>query len=245
MKRSSCAATAGALAAAITAAPAAAGPPYVTDDPIPTELGRWEVYGFVSGAHTPGVTGGEGGLDINYGAAKDLQLTLVVPLAYEHADRMRAGFGVVEAAAKLQLLHQDGAGLDLTVFPRVFLPTARARFGPRNANLLLPLWAQKDFGPWSVFGGGGYQLNPGRSNRNFWTEGLAVTRAVGERLSLGAEVFHHSADAVDAHAFTGVNVGVTYRLTPQWSLLASGGPGVQNAAEEGRSQFYLALKADF
>ena len=38
-----------ALALASLAFPAAAGPPYLTDDPVPTDLGRWEIYGFASG----------------------------------------------------------------------------------------------------------------------------------------------------------------------------------------------------
>src|SRR3954447_24291220 len=67
------------------ATPAAAGPPFVTDDPVPTEPGHWEIYGFVSGAHLNGETNGDGGLDINYGAAPDLQLTLALPVAYERS----------------------------------------------------------------------------------------------------------------------------------------------------------------
>ena len=43
----------------------------------------------------------------------------------------------------------------------------------------------------------------------------------------------------------GIALGVDYRLTPHWSLLASGGPGLKNAAAEGRWDFYLALKADY
>jgi hypothetical protein len=96
-----------------------------------------------------------------------------------------------------------------------------------------------------VFGGGGYQLNPGAGQRDFWTGGIAVNRAVTDRLSLGGEVYHHSADAIGARDFTGLNIGVSYKLAPHWSLLASGGPGIQNAAEEGRYAYYVALKADY
>ena len=45
--------------------------------------------------------------------------------------------------------------------------------------------------------------------------------------------------------FAGINLGADYRLTRHWSLLASGGPGVWNAHDEGRWDFYLALKADY
>jgi hypothetical protein len=233
--------------AATAAFPAAAGPPYVTDDPQPTDLGHWEIYNFANGSHVPDRTAGEAGIDLNYGAAKDLQLTAVLPLAYDTADGGHVGMGVVELAAKYKLLHQaDGSALpDVAVFPRLFLPTAPARFASRRANLLLPVWAGKDFGKWSVFGGGGYQLNPGAENRDFWTSGLAVTRQINERLALGMEVTHRTADARDGRAFSGVNLGATYQFADHWSLIASGGPGIQNAREEGQYDFYVALKADY
>lgn len=223
--------------------PAVAGPPYVTDDPQPTDLGHWEIYTFASGVHTPGDTSGEAGIDLNYGAAPNLQLTAVLPAGYDISDSSHAGAGVVELAAKYKFVRQETSGVDLAVFPRVFVPSPEARFGPRHVNLFLPVWAEKDFGPWSVFGGGGYTFNPGGQNRNFWTSGLAVTRAVGERLSLGGEVFHQSPDSVEARAFTGVNLGATWRLAPHWVLMAAGGPGVQNAREQGQYDFYLALQA--
>src|SRR4051794_14811024 len=84
-----------AVACAI-AGPAAAGPPYVTDDPEPADTGHWEVYGFVSGAHRGGSTDGDGGLDINYGAAPDLQLTLGLPVAYERSVGSHMGMGDIE-----------------------------------------------------------------------------------------------------------------------------------------------------
>ena len=232
-------------ALAVAAGPATAGPPYVTDDPQPTDLGHWEIYNFVGGTHVSGDTSGEGGLDLNYGAAKDLQLTAVLPLAYDHADGGHVGWGSAELAAKLKLLHQDQNGLDLAVFPRLFAPSPEARFSPRHVNLLLPVWMGRDFGPWSLFGGGGWTLNPGAGQRDFWTAGLALTRQITPKLDLGVEVYHHTADADDTHAFTGVNLGATYKVTEHWALLAAAGPGVQNARDEGRMTFYVALEATY
>lgn len=234
--------------AAGLALPAAAwaGPPYVTDDPEPTDRGHWEIYNFANGVHTPGDTGGEGGIDLNYGGFRDTQLTLTLPFAYDRADgHTSTGMGVVEAAAKYKFIHQDKDGWvpDVAVFPRFFLPTAPARFGSRRTNFLLPVWAQKDFGEWSVFGGGGYMFNPGPDNRNFWVSGLTVTRQVTEKLNIGAEVFHQTRDAVDSRPFTGANLGVVYKLSDHWALLGAGGPGLQNARQGGQYQFYFALEA--
>lgn len=236
------------LSAALCVAPTAAlaGPPFVTDDPAPTDLGHWEIYSFAAGLRVDGTTGGQAGLDLNYGAAKDLQLTAVVPLGYDTGGG-RVGLSNIELAAKYRFLHQSETGLrpDVAFFPRVFTPTGGKRFGTGHASLLLPIWVGKDLGKWSLFGGGGYEINPGPGQRDFWLSGLGVTRTVAKRLSLGVEVYHHTRDADDGQAYTGVNLGALYRLTGHWSLIASGGPGVQNARREGRYDFYAALKADY
>jgi hypothetical protein len=222
-----------------------AGPPYVTDDPETTELHKWEIYAFTGGSHVKGVTGGAGGLDLNYGAAKDLQLTLVFPSEYENSGRLQANLGDVEMAAKVKFLHQDDAGLDLAFFPRVFLPTAPRQGAPKQASLLLPIWAGKDFGEWSLFGGGGYVINPGPGNRDFWQGGVAVTKDVSERVNLGGEVYFQSADVAGGKGFAGVNLGISYKLTDHLSLLGAAGPGVKNARDNGRYDYYLSLKLDY
>jgi hypothetical protein len=230
------------------AAPAAAGPPYATDDPQPTEQGHWEVYSFVGGANVPGETAGVAGFDLNYGAAKDLQLTLVIPAEYARtAGETQFGMGAVEVAAKLKVLHaaQDSWMPDVALFPRLFLPTQSRQPASRPVNFLLPVWAQKEFGAWSVFGGGGWQLNQGPGNRHFWTGGLAVTRQVSERLNLGAEVTHRARDTTDGRSFSALNLGVIYDLTDRWSLLASGGPGIEHARDEGRYDFYISLRSNY
>lgn len=232
----------------VLADPAVAGAPYATDDPQPTDRGHWEIYGFVNGANIPGETAGVAGLDLNYGAAKDLQLTFVIPAQYEWTDgRTRVGMGAVEVAAKFKVLNaaQDSRMPDIAVFPRLFLPTQSRRRGSRSLNFLLPVWAQKDFGEWSVFGGGGWQLNRGPGNRHFWTGGLAATRQVSERLNLGAEVTWRARDTTDGHAFSGLNLGVIYDLTDRWSLMASGGPGIGHARDEGRYTFYISLRSNY
>ncbi len=222
---------------------AMAGPPYATDDPVPTERGHWEIYHFVGGSHVDGATGGEAGLDFNYGGAEDLQLTLVLPLAWEHVGRTRVGAGTVELAAKYRVVKQDaGAVLDVAVFPRVLLPTAGSGFGdPGNVSALLPVWIGRADAPWSWFAGGGYLIddNPGR--RGSWNWGAALTRSLSERLTMGAELYGRGPDADDAKSFVGANLGVVWQTTPHWALLASLGPGLVHARDEGRYAFYASM----
>jgi Putative MetA-pathway of phenol degradation len=224
---------------------ALAGPPYATDDPEPAEPGHWEIYAFASGTGADHGFDGEAGLDINYGLAPDLQLTVALPVGVvRDSGSTHAGAGNLEAGVKYRIFEDEAAGLQVSIFPQVELPTAGRRFGTGRVRLLLPVWAQKDVGPWSLFGGGGYAINPGAGNRNFWEGGLALTRSVTPRLSLGAEIFHEEADAADAHAVTSLGVGGSYRLGGPFSLLASAGPAFEHHGGTGVNA-YLALGLSF
>lgn len=72
-----------------------------------------------------------------------------------------------------------------------------------------------------------------------------MTRTVNDRLSVGAELYHRTRDAAEGRPLTGLNLGITYRMTSHFSLLASGGPGLQNARQEGTYGFYTSIKADY
>jgi hypothetical protein len=104
------------------------------------------------------------------------------------------------------------------------------------------VWAQKDIGKTSVFGGGGFEINPGPGNRNFWVAGAAVTHAVSNRFSLGGEMTHQSSDAVGAQSATSLGLGTIISLGDPFSLLLSGGPTWTG----GQTQFhaYTALGLD-
>ena len=225
---------------------AIAGPPYVTDDPEPTDTAKWEVYGFGSGTALRHGFDGESGVDINYGGARDLQLSAVVSAAYRDDDGVPAAIGLadLELGAKYRFLHQsDGRWVpDVALFPKIELPTAERRFGSGKIGLSIPFWAQKDFGAWSVFGGGGWTLNPGAGNRDYGFGGLAVTRQVARTVSLGAELYHQTADATDTGAYTRLGFGASWQVAPGWSVIGSGGPLVQHRATAGDYAIYLALE---
>jgi len=203
---------------------AAAGPPFITDDPEPTDTGHWEIYNFAKGTWALGVATGQGGFDIN----------AVLPADFEQAAKVRLGLGNIELAAKYRFLHQSDNIMipDVAFFPAVIVPVANRHFGSGRLGLFLPLWAEKDFGAWSLFGGGGYNINPGTDQRNFWLSGVTLQRTITDRLSLGIEVYHQTPDAIDAKPFTGINLGI-------------GGPGIENASEGGRFDLYVALKSGY
>jgi hypothetical protein len=225
---------------------ALAGPPFLTDDPEPTDTGHWEIYAPLfeaegSGRDLEGALGAE----INYGAAEGVQVTIGLPAAYSHDARgWHWGAGDLEASVKYRFYHNERAGLQIAVFPGVTLPTARRGFGAGHVTALLPIWAQKDFGPWSVFGGGGYAINPGPGNRNYATAGVALARRFGERLLLGIEADRQGPDVVGGRASTSLGAGVIYDLPGPFRLLASGGPTFEDGGGSGFHSF-AALGVDF
>jgi hypothetical protein len=106
----------------------------------------------------------------------------------------------------------------------VILPTSSIEHGEKT-RLLLPLWLEKDFaGGTSVFGGGGYEVNPGRGNRNFWQAGIAVTKDVNDKLSVGAEIIRQGPDETGGTAQTRAGLGSIVKLSDHYALLFSAGP---------------------
>jgi hypothetical protein len=216
------------LALALPTRLAVAGPPYISDDPEPTDYQHFEIYTFNLGTVTRNGTTGQSGIDFNYGAAPDLQLTATLP---EGFDRLVGGtdFGWsnIQLAAKYRFLHQDGFGLDVSIFPRIFLPSGSNLIGDNRASLLLPIWIQKDWsGGWSAFGGGvTYQLLP--------------------KLQIGAELFHQTAASSGMPATTSVGVGWRYDLNDNYHLLGYVSRGIENINETNQVSWYASVLFTF
>jgi hypothetical protein len=229
------------------AGPAIAGPPYLTDDPEPTDYRHFEIYTFASGTTTRDGTSGEAGIDFNYGAAPNLQLTAVLPAGYDFASASptTAGLSNIELAAKYRFLTQDVAGVDVAIFPRLFLPSASSAVGTQHASLLVPLWLEKDWGKWSAFGGGGCEFNRGGLSENFCLMGLVVTRQITTKLQLGLELFHQTPDTQGGVATTSLGVGARYDLNDNFHLLGYLGRGVQNAGQTDQLNWYTSILFTF
>jgi hypothetical protein len=232
---------------AVVSGSATAGPPYVSDDPEPTDYQHYEIYVFTDGMNGREGTSGASGIDFNYGAAPDLQLTATVPIAYQSPAEVSAfaGLGNVELAAKYRFLHQSEIGWDVAVFPRVFLPSGSSTLGERHASFLLPLWVEKDWDNWSTFGGGGCELNRGGGSKDFCQAGWVLTRQILPELQLGAEIVHQTADTEGGHASTTLGVGLRYDFSDNLHLLGYVAPGVQNAAQTARWSWYASVLFTF
>ena len=223
------------------------GPPYISDDPEPTDYEHFEIYAFSQGTVSHDGDSGAAGIDFNYGATPDVQLTAVPPVSFEDSPNggTQSGVGNVELAMKYRFLHQSDVGWDIAVFPRLFLPSASSNLGEQHFSLLLPVWLEKDFGKWSTFGGGGCELNQGGNSRNFCLAGWALARQVLPNLQLGAEIVHQTADTKGGRASTALGAGLKYDITDNYHFLAYAGPGLQNAAETGRYNWYTSILFTF
>ena len=216
----------------------------MTDDPEPTRNGGWENYLYVTGTNTPGQTASQAGVELNYGAGENLQLSASLPLDYDRAHGVRAGGGDLDLGIKYRLLNPPkGSWLpDAAIFPALSLPTAPRAFDTGHPTLFVPVRLEKDLGKWSTFGGGGYDLNPGRGQRNFTLVGWAITRSFSSRLNLGVEIYHQTPMTVGGPSLTNLGLGAIYQLTKHWALTAPGGPGLQTPSRSGESAVYASLQ---
>lgn len=234
-----------------------AGPPFETDDPEPVETGHWEVYAFSAGAVGQHASTGLGpSLEVNYGAAPNLQLHMIVPTAFDapHGARAAFGMGDAELGAKYRLINPGEHDWypELGIFPLIELPTGKSsrNLGAGQVQVFLPVWLQKSFGKWTTYGGGGYWINPGAGNRNYWYTGWLLQRQVTEKLMLGGELFHQTANMTGRGGSAGFNLGGQYDLTPHHHLLFSSGHGGLSYAIDGGavahpSTYYLAYQWTF
>jgi hypothetical protein len=234
-----------AAAAAVIARPAAAGPPYITDDPEPTDTGHWENYLYVEGTRALGAFDAPGvGIEVNYGALPDTQLTWSVPLTPNPGP---GGMGVVWAplggGVKYRFIEEDENGWrpQVALFPQIFIPFGAAS-RTESTTELLPLWLQKSFGPWTSFGGGGIMNNPGAGNRDYAIYGWALQRDVTSALQMGVEIFGQTRSGVGFGASDAAGLAAIYDFSDRWHLVGSLNTGFVNAREADRYSYNLALK---
>ena len=180
--------------------------------------------------------------------APDLQLTAVLPVAFDTpaGEGTTADLGNIELAAKYKFLHQEDFGWDVAVFPRVFLPAGSASVGERHVSLLLPLWIGRDWGHWSTFGGGGCVDQSRRGLAGLLPAWLGADAGRSSPACRSArKSITRRPTRSGGRATTGLGAGLVYDVNEHFHLMASGGPGIQNAAEADRYSWYVALLSTF
>ena len=231
-----------ALLSAAAAAPALAGPPYQTDDPEPTELGHWEIYNPHFDGRAAGMTARRTRPQLWCRGGPQLTATLPVAFAQNPAAAGAVAAATSSSAQNTDSSDDESNGWQAAVFPRVILPTAARDLGGPHSRPAAAVGAEGS-GQKSVFGGGGYEINPGRDNRDFWQAGVAVTHDFSKSTALGAELAWQSSDTRDGKSSTGVNVGLIQKLGGPYSLLLAAGPIFSGG--EASYHGYAALSLNF
>jgi hypothetical protein len=233
-----------ALLLALAGAPLFAGPPFKTDDPQPVDLGQFELYGFWMGQQAPGGRSGIGpAVEFNEGILPETQFHLIVPYAYNRPQDgpSQRGNGDLEIGVKIRFLAETDSRPQIGIFPIVDLPTGRVDkgLGSGHTQVYLPIWIQKGWGSWTTYGGFGWWRNPGEGNRNYTFTGWLLQRDLGEKLTLGAELFHATSMTILGQAATGFDAGGQFNLSRRHHILFSAG---RNVRGDGQSYFYLGYQ---
>jgi hypothetical protein len=235
------------LGCALRSSTAAAGPPYVTDDPEPVEYRHWEVYlASISSKDGPTWSGTAPHLEVNYGIRPDVQLHVIAPLAFSSTigGAHGYGYGDTELGVKVRFVHEDVWVPQLGIFTLLEVPTGDATrgLGVGHAQVYLPLWAQKTLGTWTTYGGGGVWLEATPGHHSYGFVGWHLERKIQKVLAIGVEIFHTTAHGVVAPAETRLDVGVVLDLGELHHVMLSAGRGVQGP---NTLQTYLAYQLTF
>lgn len=230
-------------ALACAAVPAFAGPPFMTDDPAPVDYKHSEFYVFTTyDKASDGKTTAVPAFEYNYGVLPDTQLHIVVPFTRNAPNGGSAeyGLGDVEVGVKYRFIQETDSSPQVGIFPMAELDTGDADKGLGNGKTWwrLPVWIQKSWGEWTTYGGAGYAINHADGAKNYPFGGWLLQKDIGEKWTLGGEVFSQGKTTVDGRATTFLNFGGYYKFTPDFNLLFSAGHDVSG---ERHTVAYLGL----
>jgi hypothetical protein len=240
------------LLATSWAGPLLAGPPFVTDDPGSPEANHFEInlaaqYTRFQGGSDAAVPS----LEVIYGVTNTLQISILTALAMAHVDGVGTNFGPgdVELAVKYRFIESDDWGWrpSVAIEPTIMLPGGSQARGLGSGQIqgFLPIWLSKDFNQWTVFGGGGYNINPGINRMNWWYIGIGVLCELNPEWTVGAEIFHTTPTDRGAKDNTGFNIGVIYNISEVHHLLLSAGRNLVNARQNNEFSTYIGYQASF
>jgi hypothetical protein len=151
------------------------------------------------------------------------------------------GYGDTELGVKYRFFEETDTLPQIGTFPLLELPSGDRKrgLGTGHVEAFFPIWLQKNFAPWTTYGGGGYWVNPGKGNRNWSFIGWEIQREIFPGLVLGGEVFHETASEKDSDSDTRFNLGAIYDFNDRYHLLFSAGHTVQGPSG---FQSYLAFQ---
>jgi hypothetical protein len=204
-----------------------AGPPFLTDDPQPVDYMHWEFY--VSSQQQFSDNNIDATLphfEINYGLVPDVQVHLIVPMQYTKRESLTEYRYInTELGVKYRFINNSDSSFQVGVFPIAEIPTGKrvTLAGENKLQVFLPVWIQINSGKFISYGGVGYWINPGTGNKNWMYAGWQGQYDFSETVTLGGELFYHTADAVDSEGIAGINLGGYININEHNHILFSVG----------------------
>jgi hypothetical protein len=195
--------------------PAIAGPPFQPDDPEPIGYKNFEFYTFGLFDPIPGVADIQvPAFEFNWGALPNTHLHIIAPLAGVIPSNGAKAYGIgdIELGIKYRFIQESKWRPQIGTFVMFETPTGNAEklLGVGKTWYKLPLWAQKAFGPWTTYGGGGEVLVPVTGYRNYPFAGWLLQRELGKKFRLATEVFYHGPISTDSRHSTMLDLGGYY-----------------------------------
>jgi hypothetical protein len=201
------------------------GPPLVTDDPDTPGDGHWEInLAAVLSRARASDTLALPDADINYGWGPNVQLKLELPWVIEHDDGQatQSGIGAANLGVKWRFVDEDDAGVSVSTYPQYAsgLSTSSVRRGlaPGSHQIFLPVEVASKLGDFGVDAEVGRALVEGGPDE--WLGGVVGSHSCGPTVECLAEL--HGTFVAHGNQ-TLLNVGMRWRMSEAWTILASAG----------------------
>ncbi len=188
-----------------------AGPPYLTDDPVPVAYRNYEIYIGYQGEYGNGET--ETALpfaEINYGPLHNVQIAGSFSLTKSDTD----DFGI-----KYRFIPESSSRPQVAFYPSI----------GNSQTLFLPLWAQKTIGRVTLFGGGGWNRDASAGGQNYWSGGLAGTYEFSDQVNAGLEIYSTGSNRIGERGSTSIGIGMNDDYSRIHSVLFSLGTSIAGA----------------
>ncbi|HLY03534.1 MAG TPA: hypothetical protein VKR56_13700 [Candidatus Cybelea sp.] len=188
-----------------------AGPPYLTDDPVPVAYRNYEIYIGYEGEYGNGESQTSVPFaEINYGPLPNVQIAGSFSLTASRDD----DFGI-----KYRFIPEGASRPQVAFYPSI----------GNSQTLFLPLWAQKTVGRVTLFGGGGWNRNSAAGGQNYWSGGLAGTYEFSDQVNAGMELYSTGSDRIGERGSTSIGIGMNDDYSPIHSVLFSFGTSIAGA----------------
>lgn len=188
-----------------------AGPPFNTDDPETVKFRHWEYYiSSINNFQASVWSGTAPHFEMNYGLVPNVQVHLLLPLNYSssHSEGTAYGYADTEFGVKYRFVQETDNMPQIGTFPILEIPTVKNdEFSDGKTKIYLPVWLQKSWGNFTSYGGAGYWINPGTNNKDWIFAGWELQYAFSPVITLGGELYFHSASTKDSNSGTGFNFG--------------------------------------